>query len=200
MTRDPMLGRSFGRITVRERIDAVIGLGVRTRGTAYLCACRCGGLIVARGSDLRAGKVSACGCVARWRRTEGRGRTFEPPHPGGLAEALALVALMALVEHDATMRVQDLETIAAVGHVTAWRALVMLHRRRMVRRRARSGPGCPARYTIAARGIRWLVTLRLGEVSAPWADEARARTRRTHERALRIVCGAKIPTSRRRAA
>lgn len=194
-----MIGRTFRRLTARDRVDAVIGLGARTRGAAYLCACRCGVLVVARGADLRAHKVTSCGCVARRKRSEQRTRTFEPPTPRGTTEALALVALHALAGHDVMLRVQDIEQIAAVAHVTAWRALTTLHRRRMARRPRRPGPGSPAGYVLAPRGARWLVALRLGEVRSAWADEARRRSERIRARTLRIMAPA-ISTPRRRAA
>jgi hypothetical protein len=55
-----MVGQQFVRLTVVERETN------DKDGTArWVCLCECGGVKVARGTDLRAGHTQSCGCLAR---------------------------------------------------------------------------------------------------------------------------------------
>jgi hypothetical protein len=59
-----MNGLSFGRLTVRERVeDHVTPAG--SRHAKYACTCECGGVIETLGSTLRRGKATSCGCFRR---------------------------------------------------------------------------------------------------------------------------------------
>lgn len=49
-------GERFGRLLVRERV------GTQNGRVTWLCLCDCGNETTVRGSDLRTGKVVACGC------------------------------------------------------------------------------------------------------------------------------------------
>ena len=53
---EDLTGRRFGQLTAQRRVESLNG---RTR---WLCRCDCGGSCVASSHDLKAGKVSSCGC------------------------------------------------------------------------------------------------------------------------------------------
>lgn len=58
MNTTPMLGRVFGRLTVKSRDFSA------PRGPlVYRCVCVCGGLKSTRGYSLRRGQVQSCGCI-----------------------------------------------------------------------------------------------------------------------------------------
>lgn len=60
--RIPMIGRTFGRLTVLEQAAPLSG---GSREAWYRCTCRCGGEITTRGSSLRRGITQSCGCLRR---------------------------------------------------------------------------------------------------------------------------------------
>lgn len=53
-----MTGREFGSLVVIERAEPRESDSLAW----WLCACKCGGRVVRRGSDLRQGKIKTCGC------------------------------------------------------------------------------------------------------------------------------------------
>lgn len=58
----PLLGRTFGKLTVEKRV------GTKSNGAVmWRCRCECGGSAVTDTSTLLAGKIRACPCA--WRRT-----------------------------------------------------------------------------------------------------------------------------------
>lgn len=56
----PMVGKRFGRLTV-------IAEGGRTNAgmATWLCECDCGNKTIVRGTHLRQGRISSCGCFSR---------------------------------------------------------------------------------------------------------------------------------------
>ena len=61
--RVPMVGKTFGRLTVVEQVPAPAG--VTGREAWYRCTCQCGGGITTRGTSLRRGITQSCGCLRR---------------------------------------------------------------------------------------------------------------------------------------
>lgn len=59
--RVPMVGKTFGRLTVVEQVPAPAG--VTGREAWYRCTCQCGGGITTRGTSLRRGITQSCGCL-----------------------------------------------------------------------------------------------------------------------------------------
>ena len=59
--RVPMVGKTFGRLTVAEQVPAPAG--VTGREAWYRCTCQCGGGITTRGTSLRRGITQSCGCL-----------------------------------------------------------------------------------------------------------------------------------------
>lgn len=55
----PLEGETFGRLEVVARSAGVSSRG----GVVWDCRCACGALTRVRGGDLRAGRVSSCGCL-----------------------------------------------------------------------------------------------------------------------------------------
>lgn len=53
-------GNIYGRLTVIERVKQ------ETSGAHWLCQCKCGNIIIAKGTDLRRGAVLSCGCISSW--------------------------------------------------------------------------------------------------------------------------------------
>lgn len=51
------VGEVFGRLTVARQEEG------SKQGSRWLCACSCGGWIIARGKDLRGGNTKSCGCL-----------------------------------------------------------------------------------------------------------------------------------------
>lgn len=52
------IGNQYGRLTVIKQVES------DRRGAAqWLCQCSCGNFITARGTTLREGKISSCGCL-----------------------------------------------------------------------------------------------------------------------------------------
>lgn len=58
MTKDNMIGKKFGKLTVISRSDKVVKAG----HIYYDCQCDCGNTVEARGSRLRSGITKHCGC------------------------------------------------------------------------------------------------------------------------------------------
>lgn len=56
-TAKDMSGQKFGKLTVLKRSGTQAG-----RCATWLCACDCGNEVVARGSSLRSGRTTNCGC------------------------------------------------------------------------------------------------------------------------------------------
>lgn len=54
-------GQTFGMLTVVERTAQVDKHGC----ILWLCRCECGGVTVARASDLKSGHKRSCGCMRR---------------------------------------------------------------------------------------------------------------------------------------
>lgn len=61
--RVPMVGKTFGRLTVVEQAPAPAGK--TGREAWYRCRCQCGGEITTRGTSLRRGITRSCGCLRR---------------------------------------------------------------------------------------------------------------------------------------
>lgn len=61
--RVPMVGKTFGRLTVVEQ--APTPAGKTGREAWYRCRCQCGGEITTRGTSLRRGITRSCGCLRR---------------------------------------------------------------------------------------------------------------------------------------
>lgn len=57
-----MIGRKFGRLTVIEQAEA---LKEKSGEAWYLCLCQCGNTTVTRGTSLRKGITSSCGCLRK---------------------------------------------------------------------------------------------------------------------------------------
>lgn len=55
---DELVGRKFNRLTV-------IDYSHSDNGAVWLCKCDCGGVITAKGRDLKSGKTKSCGCFHR---------------------------------------------------------------------------------------------------------------------------------------
>lgn len=75
-----MVGLTFGRLTVRERV--VIENRGRTDQARWKCRCECGAEIVVTGHRLRGGSQKSCGCYRRDRagqlyRKHGKSKTPE---------------------------------------------------------------------------------------------------------------------------
>lgn len=66
-----MIGLVYGKLTVLEKHDYQSG------HIRFLCECECGNEIVARGSDLRYGKIKSCGCRSGSRK-DGAIEEFPP--------------------------------------------------------------------------------------------------------------------------
>lgn len=62
-----MVGRTFGRLTVAERHGSYVSPCGKSV-PVWRCRCECGGEILARGDQLRAGLVKSCGCIKRGRK------------------------------------------------------------------------------------------------------------------------------------
>lgn len=59
-----MIGKTFGKLTVIERAeDEVLSNG--HKAVRYRCRCKCGNTTVVRGTALRSGKTTSCGCSRR---------------------------------------------------------------------------------------------------------------------------------------
>lgn len=56
-----LVGQTFGRLTVRERV------GTRNKKAMWQCVCDCGGTTVTSTGNLRSGMAQSCGCLARER-------------------------------------------------------------------------------------------------------------------------------------
>ncbi len=61
--RVPMVGKTFGRLTVVEQVPAPAG--VTGREAWYRRTCQCGGGITTRGTSLRRGITQSCGRLRR---------------------------------------------------------------------------------------------------------------------------------------
>lgn len=59
--RIPMIGRKFGKLTVIEEADDEI-LSNGSRTARYKCKCDCNNVIIVRGTSLRNGHTTSCGC------------------------------------------------------------------------------------------------------------------------------------------
>ena len=59
VAKTPMLGRTFGRLTVRSEGPKVYG------ALGWVCQCACGQTVVAHGGHLRRGVIKSCGCLKR---------------------------------------------------------------------------------------------------------------------------------------
>lgn len=67
MTRPLALqGRRFGRLTVTRRDGSIVTNDGKSY-SAWLCACDCGGTRRTRGTTLRLGLATSCGCGRRAR-------------------------------------------------------------------------------------------------------------------------------------
>ena len=59
-----MIGEKHGRLLVLRKG------GRSTTGTKWVCRCDCGNIVEVRGSSLRSGNTTSCGCVRRERASE----------------------------------------------------------------------------------------------------------------------------------
>lgn len=59
----PMIGKTFGRLTVLEKAYTKKG-----KGAYYKCLCSCGNITIVQGSMLRSGNTKSCGCINKERR------------------------------------------------------------------------------------------------------------------------------------
>lgn len=57
-----IIGKKFGKLTVLKRSDDYICSGGR-KEAQYLCRCDCGNMKIVRGSSLRKGHTTSCGCA-----------------------------------------------------------------------------------------------------------------------------------------
>jgi len=64
MTFIDMAGKTFGRLTVFERVEN------QGRDAMWRCLCECGLETIVRGSHLRGGRTASCGCLMRERISE----------------------------------------------------------------------------------------------------------------------------------
>lgn len=74
MKRIEMVGKSFGRATVKEELPR------NNNRREFLCACACGETFKALGENLRGGHTNSCGCYASQRASEAR--TVHGEHKG----------------------------------------------------------------------------------------------------------------------
>lgn len=56
----PMVGKTFGRLTVLEKAYTKKG-----KGAYYKCQCSCGNIVTVQGAMLRRGNSRSCGCLAK---------------------------------------------------------------------------------------------------------------------------------------
>ena len=61
----PMIGKTFGRLTVLEKMYTKKG-----RGAYYKCQCSCGNIAIVQGTMLRSGNSRSCGCYNKDRIRE----------------------------------------------------------------------------------------------------------------------------------
>lgn len=61
----PMIGKTFGRLTVLEKMYAKKG-----KGAYYKCQCSCGSIVIVQGAMLRSGNSKSCGCLAKDKAAE----------------------------------------------------------------------------------------------------------------------------------
>lgn len=66
---DNLMGQKFGRLTVIER-TAPPSKSKSEHHAYWLCECDCGEFHVARGSDLKSGQITSCGCYSVERSTK----------------------------------------------------------------------------------------------------------------------------------
>lgn len=83
-----LAGSRFGRLTVLHRVEG-------TTRSAWLCRCDCGTLRTVRGSDLRSGNTTSCGCRQREgfaARSSALNRARSPLAPGQRYGRLVVLA------------------------------------------------------------------------------------------------------------
>ena len=56
-----LTGNKYGKLTVIERVEDYV-----SGGTQWLCKCKCGRMKVIRGSSLKGGRTTSCGCGAAY--------------------------------------------------------------------------------------------------------------------------------------
>lgn len=61
----PMIGKTFGRLTVLEKMYTKKG-----KGAYYKCRCSCGSTVIVQGTMLRSGNTKSCGCYNKERISE----------------------------------------------------------------------------------------------------------------------------------
>ncbi|MCE5327524.1 MAG: hypothetical protein LLG01_14050 [Planctomycetaceae bacterium] len=54
------VGDVYGLLTVVNQLEST------SQGSRWQCVCKCGGMVEARGKDLRGGNTSSCGCSKLW--------------------------------------------------------------------------------------------------------------------------------------
>lgn len=57
-----LTGQRYGRLVVESPADSIRDSSGRSR-KAWNCVCECGNAVIARGDDLKRGKVLSCGCL-----------------------------------------------------------------------------------------------------------------------------------------
>lgn len=60
---DEMIGKIFGNLKIIKRLPSIKITSDGSRKDMWLCECKCGNIIEARGSYLRYGKTNSCGCL-----------------------------------------------------------------------------------------------------------------------------------------
>ena len=61
----PMIGKTFGRLTVLEKMYTKKG-----KGAYYKCRCTCNNIVIVQGTMLRSGNTKSCGCYNKERISE----------------------------------------------------------------------------------------------------------------------------------
>ena len=61
----PMIGKTFGRLTVLEKMYTKKG-----KGAYYKCRCTCNNIVIVQGSMLRSGNTMSCGCLHKEKMQE----------------------------------------------------------------------------------------------------------------------------------
>lgn len=65
-SKDPMIGRKFGRLTVLEFAGLSTPSPLRgIRHSIFRCRCECGEITVVKGNSLKTGHTKSCGCLRR---------------------------------------------------------------------------------------------------------------------------------------
>ena len=64
-SKDPMIGRKFGRLTVIEFAGFSASSPSGQTKSMFRCRCDCGEIIVVKGNNLKTGHTKSCGCYRK---------------------------------------------------------------------------------------------------------------------------------------